>query len=107
MEIEYQSSQASLFTVHAREPRKHPEFCLDMLMETFDGTTGEIIGILYGEKGYCKTTYGRQTQKWLVDQNARMGIDEATFEAFGICSVFGTWDQLDNVIFKIRNRKGA
>lgn len=61
-------------------------------MSTSDGKTAEVIAIKHGEQGYYQTDYGRQTRQWVDEMNSRMGLDLATAEAYGICSVFGNWD---------------
>jgi hypothetical protein len=66
-------------------------------MSTFDGKTAEVIAVRFGEKGYYPTTYGRQTKQWVEDQNARIGIDPATAQAFETCS-FGNWGNYETVL---------
>jgi len=89
------SLESSLFASAARE---RPDFCLNVLMSTFDGKTGEVIAVKFGERGYYPTTYGRQTREWCEEQNSRMGIDPANAQAFSTCSVFGNWGNYEQVL---------
>lgn len=89
------STETALFASHARNI---PDFCLAPLMSTFDGKTAEVIAVKFGEKGYYPTTYGRQTREWIADQNERMGIDPANAAAMGTCSVFGNWENYEQVL---------
>jgi hypothetical protein len=73
------------------------EFVLSTLKSTFDGKTAEVIAIKYGERGYYPTTWGRQTEDWVKDQNAGMGVDQATVLAFDCCSLFGRWENFEKV----------
>jgi hypothetical protein len=93
MDEQYQAGSASLFVTAARTP----DFCLALLMSTSDGKTAEVIAIKHSERGYYKTDYGRQTRQWVDEQNERMGIDLATAEAYGVCSVFGVWTNFDKI----------
>jgi len=90
---QYASGSASLFASAARTP----EFCLALLKSSSDGKTAEVIAIRFGEKGYYKTEFGRQTQEWCDDQNDLMGIDQATALAFEACSLFGRWSTFEDI----------
>jgi len=79
-----------------------PDFVLAQLRSTSDGKTMEVIAIRYGERGYHRTDYGRQTMQWVDDENAKMGIDEATMLAFETCSLFGRWDNFDEIERKMK-----
>jgi hypothetical protein len=76
---------------------EQPKFVLSSLKSTFDGRTSEVIAIKYGERGYYPTTWGRQTEDWVKDQNAGMGVDQATVLAFDCCSLFGRWENFEKV----------
>lgn len=87
------------------EENKLPEFVLDLLLETSDGTnTAEVIAIKLGQKGYTKTTWGRQTNKWVNDQNQLLGIDFATKMAYSLHSHIGEWDKIEQTINRLRKR---
>jgi hypothetical protein len=92
----YQSSPASLFATAAREVK--PDFVLSILLSTFDGKTGEVIAIEWGEQGYHKTNLGRQTKEWVDERNADAGIDPATAMAYSTCSLFGRWANYETVL---------
>ena len=88
--------------IAAREESKPPEFVLALLRSSSDGKTAEVIGIHYGERGYHTSTYGRQTQEWVNEMNARLEIEDAVVMAFEVCSMFGTWSKYAETVEKMK-----
>jgi hypothetical protein len=80
-------------------------FSLALLMSSYDGHTADVIAIKYNDgTGYYPTTYGRQSQAWVDDQNAKLGIDKPTAEAYSVCSLFGNWANFDNVLAILKDK---
>jgi len=77
-----------------------PTMCFSILEETFDPETqtGEIICIKAGDAGYYKTTHGKQSRQWLRDANDMIGVNDILQQAFEICSMFGNWSKLSNIV---------
>lgn len=75
-----------------------PDFCFTVLEETWDGTTAEVIAIKHGETGYWPTTYGRQTREWVDEMNLRIDVRTIMRQAYEVCSLFGNWSRLNNVV---------
>lgn len=95
MDTQYKTGLASLFTAMARPDA--PEFVLALLKSSSDGKTAEVIAVYFGQKGYRSTTYGRHTQEWVDEMNARLDIDQATAMAFEACSLFGRWQSYEEI----------
>jgi hypothetical protein len=99
MTDQYKVSPASLFATATRQIKAdRPEFVLAVLLSSFNGKDYEVITIKDGERGFYKTTWGRQTREWVAEQNALLGIDPATVAAYGTCSVFGNWGNYESVL---------
>ena len=79
-----------------------PDFVLAPLWSTSDGKTVEVIAVKYGETGYYKTDWGRQTLEWISEYNMRSGIEAETAIAYETCSLFGNWVNYENVFAHVQ-----
>ena len=68
-------------------------------------TTGEVIAIRQGEKGYHKTDYGIQSQEFVDDMNHALGVDMVTADAAGLCSLSGNWKAFGSIENELRYGK--
>lgn len=88
--------------VHETREIKTPDFVLTILESSFDGETGEVIAVKYGEGGYYATRYGRQSREWLTQMNARINVDPYLAQAYSTCSVMERWEPLGDIYNRLR-----
>jgi len=62
----------------------------------------EVGAVIFGEKGYTKTTYGLQTEKWVDERNKILGFSRAESVSMVTCSMFGRWGSFHTMVKESR-----
>lgn len=60
---------------------------------------GEVVGLVRGLEGYIKTEYGVKDRDFVENLNKeKFNIDPKMEDAYTVMSVFGTWDNEENIV---------